>query len=318
MHDINVGDILNAAFHLKGIIRHTPTDNTVLLSDLCKANVRIKQENLQITGSFKLRGAANVIANLSEIKRKAGIVAPTAGNHGMGLAYAGGALGIPVVICLPHSADPSKVAFMQERGAVVQFFPDIEAARLAALELAANENMEFVSAYNHPKMIAGGGTVGLEILSDWPDVEIIIVPIGGGGLAAGIATLVKAIKPTIEIWGIQSEVSPTFLRWKEEGCTCPVEIADSIAEGISGFIEPQTITWPLVRDRVDRILSVSEVEIKSAIRTILKSERHVIEPSAAAAVAGCIRYASDLRGRNTAIILTGRNVGDKRYCQLLA
>lgn len=318
MLGINANDILKAAFHLKGIVRHTPIDQSVLLSSICNAEVRVKQENLQITGSFKLRGAANVIANLSEGKLKAGVVAPTAGNHGMGLSYAGRALDVPVVICLPHAADPSKVAFMQEQGAIVKFFSDIEAARLGALELSANENMEFVSAYNHSKMAAGGGTVGLEIVTDWPDVEILIVPLGGGGLAAGIATLVRAIKPEIEIWGIQSEASPTFLRWKEEGDTCAVDITNSIAEGISGFIDPQTITWPLVRDRVDRILTVSEAEIKSAILTILKSERHVIEPSAAAAVAGCIRYATDLRGRNTAIVLTGRNVGADRYRRLLA
>lgn len=310
-------DVLRAAALLAGTVRLTPLDRSHPLSARAGAEIRLKLENLQITGSFKLRGAANVLAQLPLAERLAGVIAPTAGNHGLGLAHAGKALGISVRICLPRSADPSKVAMMQASGALIDFFDDIEAARQGALRLAKEEGRSFVSAYDHRQMIAGGGTVGLEILREWPDVEVILVPVGGGGLVAGIATIARALNPSVEIWGVQSAASPTFVRWKECGQTGPVDIATSIAEGISGFIEPSTMTWPLVRDRVDRALSVCESEIRCAMKSMLEYERHVVEPSAAAAVAASLRYAKDLRGRRTAVVVTGRNIAADRYLRLI-
>ncbi|MCL6411551.1 threonine/serine dehydratase [Pantoea agglomerans] len=287
------------------------------LSALVGTEVRLKMENLQHTGSFKLRGAANVLASLNADQRRAGVIAPTAGNHGLGLACAGHAAGIPVSIFLPFSADPIKVSAMKSYGAQVTFFDNIEDARQEAIVAAQQSGATFVSAYNNQQMIAGGGTVGLEIMEDWPDADVILVNIGGGGLASGIATAIKGINPAAEVWAVQSEASPTFERWKEAGEAIPVEISSSIAEGISGYIEPEAMTWPLIRDRVDRVLLVSEVEIKAAMLLMLNLHSHVVEPSGVPAVAAAIRYAKELSGRKIVCVVSGRNISGSRYLKLV-
>ncbi|MFH5772687.1 threonine/serine dehydratase [Paracoccus sp. NGMCC 1.201697] len=314
---VSAPDILRAAQNIRPVIRATPLDRSMELSGLVGAEVRLKLENQQATGSFKLRGAANVIAHLDDRERATGVIAPTAGNHGLALAQAGRAAGVPVTICLPRTADPMKIAAMTANAAQIEFFDGIEEARQAALAQAHQGGARFVSAYDNPQMIAGGGTVGLEILTDWVDVQVILVCIGGGGLASGIATIAKAINPDVEIWAIQSEVSPTFIRWKQAGTQVQVDLAPSIAEGISGFIEPGTMTWPMVRDRVDRVLPVTEAEIRGAMLWMLDHHQQVVEPSGAAAVAGAIRYADSLAGRRTAAVVTGGNVSGARYRALL-
>ncbi|AYH01069.1 threonine/serine dehydratase [Pectobacterium parmentieri] len=314
---VTLKDIYDASQQIKTTIRRTPLDHSQELSALVGAEIRLKMENLQQTGSFKLRGAANVLANLDAEQRHAGVIAPTAGNHGLGLAYAGQVVGIPVTLFLPRSADPMKIAAMQGCGARVTFFDDVEEARQAAIIAAQQSGATFVSAYDNPYMIAGGGTIGLEIMEDWMDAEVILVNIGGGGLISGIATAAKAINPAIEVWGIQSEASPTFARWKEAGRTLPVDLAPSIAEGVSGYIEPNAMTWPLVRDRVDRVLTVSEAEIKAAMLSMLALHRHVVEPSGVPVVAGAIRYAKEIGGRKTVCVVTGRNISSQRYLMLL-
>lgn len=317
MDSVALKDIYAASRRIEATVCRTPLENSHALSTLVGTEVRIKMENLQHTGSFKLRGAANVIASLDADQRSIGVIAPTAGNHGLGLAYAGNVAGIPVSIFLPHSADPMKVSAMKSYGAQVTFFENIEDARLAAIAAAQQSGATFVSAYNNAQMIAGGGTVGLEIMEDWADAEVILVNIGGGGLASGIATAIKAINPSAEVWAIQSEASPTFASWKDAGETVPVVISPSIAEGISGYIEPEAMTWPFIRDRVDRVLLVSEAEIKEAMLLMLNLHCHVIEPSGAPAIAGAVRYAKDLNGRKTVVVVSGRNISGSRYLRLL-
>ncbi len=315
--NVNLKDIFLAAQRIKTTICRTPLEYSQELSALVGAEVRLKMENLQLTGSFKLRGAANVLASLDAEQRRSGVIAPTAGNHGLGLACAGKIAGIPVTICLPQSADPMKVAAMKGYGAEVRYFDGIEEARLAAIAAAQHSGATFVSAYDNPHMIAGGGTVALEILEDWMDAEVILVNIGGGGLAAGIATAIKAINPAVEVWGVQSEASPTFARWKEANDTVSVTLVPSVAEGISGYIEPGTMTWPIIRDYVDRVVTVSEAEIKAAMHLMLNLHRHVVEPSGIPAVAGALRYAKALRERKTVCVVTGRNISGSRYLGLL-
>lgn len=314
---ISITDVFKAAENIRGMIRATPLAHSAELSALTGAEVRLKLENQQHTGSFKLRGAGNVVAHLDQEQRKLGVIAPTAGNHGLALAYAGQAAGVPVTICLPHTADPLKISAMKRSGAQVDFYDEIETARQAALVIAEHTGTTFVSAYANRHMIAGGGTVGLEILNEWADTEVILVGIGGGGLASGIAIVAKAINPAIEIWAIQSEASPTFIRWKEAGKPVHVDLKESIAEGISGFIEPNTATWPIIRDCVDRILSVSEAEIKAAMFWMLDHHQQVVEPSGVAAVAGGIRYSNELGSRKTVVVVTGCNISGERYRSLI-
>lgn len=314
---VTLNDIYAASGRIKPTVCRTPLEPSHALSALVGTEVRLKMENLQLTGSFKLRGAANVLACLSANQQRAGVIAPTAGNHGLGLACAGQAAGIPVSIFLPLTADPIKVSAMKSYGARVTFFENIEEARQGAIVAAQQSGATFVSAYNNEEMIAGGGTVGLEIMEDWADAEVILVNTGGGGLASGIATAIKAISPAAEVWAVQSEASPTFARWKDAGDTIPVEITTSVAEGISGYIEPETMTWPLVRDRVDRVLLVSEAEIKAAMLLMLNLHSHVVEPSGAPAVAAVLRYAKELRGRKVVCVVSGRNIAAPRYLTLL-
>ncbi|MGP4037771.1 threonine/serine dehydratase (plasmid) [Pantoea agglomerans] len=314
---VTLKDIYAASGRIKSTVCKTPLEPSHSLSALVGTEVRLKMENLQHTGSFKLRGAANVLASLNADQRRAGVIAPTAGNHGLGLACAGHAAGIPVSIFLPFSADPIKVSAMKSYGAQVTFFDDIEDARQEAIVAAQQSGATFVSAYNNQQMIAGGGTVGLEIMEDWPDADVILVNIGGGGLASGIATAIKGINPAAEVWAVQSEASPTFACWKEAGEAIPVEISSSIAEGISGYIEPEAMTWPLIRDRVDRVLLVSEVEIKAAMLLMLNLHSHVVEPSGVPAVAAAIRYAKELSGRKIVCVVSGRNISGSRYLKLV-
>lgn len=314
---VTLKDIYAASGRIKSTVCKTPLEPSHSLSALVGTEVRLKMENLQHTGSFKLRGAANVLASINADQRRAGVIAPTAGNHGLGLACAGHAAGIPVSIFLPFSADPIKVSAMKSYGAQVTFFDNIEDARQEAIVAAQQSGATFVSAYNNQQMIAGGGTVGLEIMEDWPDADVILVNIGGGGLASGIATAIKGINPAAEVWAVQSEASPTFERWKEAGEAIPVEISSSIAEGISGYIEPEAMTWPLIRDRVDRVLLVSEVEIKAAMLLMLNLHSHVVEPSGVPAVAAAIRYAKELSGRKVVCVVSGRNISGSRYLKLV-
>lgn len=314
---VTLKDIYAASGRIKSTVCKTPLEPSHSLSALVGTEVRLKMENLQHTGSFKLRGAANVLASLNADQRRAGVIAPTAGNHGLGLACAGHAAGIPVSIFLPFSADPIKVSAMKSYGAQVTFFDDIEDARQEAIVAAQQSGATFVSAYNNQQMIAGGGTVGLEIMEDWPDADVILVNIGGGGLASGIATAIKGINPAAEVWAVQSEASPTFACWKEAGEAIPVEISSSIAEGISGYIEPEAMTWPLIRDRVDRVLLVLEAEIKSAMLLMLNLHSHVVEPSGVPAVAAAIRYAKELSGRKVVCVVSGRNISGSRYLKLV-
>lgn len=314
---VTLKDIYAASGRIKSTVCKTPLEPSHSLSALVGTEVRLKMENLQHTGSFKLRGAANVLASLNADQRRAGVIAPTAGNHGLGLACAGHAAGIPVSIFLPFSADPIKVSAMKSYGAQVTFFDDIEDARQEAIVAAQQSGATFVSAYNNQQMIAGGGTVGLEIMEDWPDADVILVNIGGGGLASGIATAIKGINPAAEVWAVQSEASPTVACWKEAGEAIPVEISSSIAEGISGYIEPEAMTWPLIRDRVDRVLLVSEAEIKAAMLLMLNLHSHVVEPSGVPAVAAAIRYAKELSGRKIVCVVSGRNISGSRYLKLV-
>lgn len=186
---VTLKDIYRAAQKIKTTICRTPLEYSQGLSALTGTEVRLKMESLQLTGSFKLRGAANVIASLNTQQKHAGVIAPAAGNHGLGLAFAGQVANIPVTIFLPRSADPMKVSAMKAYGAQISFFADIKEARQAAIITAQQAGITFVSAYDNPQMIAGGGTAGLEIMEDWLEAEVILVNIGGGGLISGLATL---------------------------------------------------------------------------------------------------------------------------------
>lgn len=314
---VSMQDILTARTRIRDFVRHTPLERSVELSRRLSGDVYLKMENLQLTGSFKPRGSFNRLQTLSESERLKGVIAPTAGNHGIGLSYAAAQLNIPAHIFLPENADPVKIALLKAQGAKIQFFETIEDARLAARRVAQEEGFTFVSAYNDKAVVAADGTIGLEILSDLPDVEIIVVCVGGGGLASGIGTVMKTVNSNIEVWGVQAANSPTFARWHEAGQTVAVELQPSIAEGLSGYIEPETITFPIFRQVVDRVVTVSEQELVDAMKWMLDHHQHVVEPSGAAAVAALLQNPEHLSGRKVAATITGRNISRSRLMALI-
>lgn len=314
--NICLKDIMAAHERISNYIRHTPLEYNEAISRHYNAKIYLKLENLQVTGSFKARGAYNRILTLTEREKKLGVIAPSAGNHGIGLAYAANDLNIPANIYLPENADSSKVQALRRYNATMKFFNSIEEARLSAIKDAADKGFTFVSAYNDPFMIEAGGTVALEILRDLKDVDIVITSLGGGGLTSGLGLALKSINPNINIWGVQTENSPTIATWYEKGKVIPVSLKPSIAEGLSGPIDPKTITFPIIQKNVDRILTVKEEEILEAMHIMLILQ-YIVEPSGAAGLAILDKVGYELQGKKVAIIITGRNISWSRLSILM-
>lgn len=315
---MNATSVEQAYRNMQGIIRKTPLLLSRQLSQLnIGSEVFLKLENEQVTGSFKARGALQVMASLTEEQRGKGVIAPTAGNHGMGLSYAGKAAGVPVHIYLPHSADASKVRYMQENGATVTYFPDIETARQAAFSDAASKGLTFVSAYNNPHMVVGAGTVAVETLAEQPDLGTLIVCTGGGGLTAGVGLYLKAHNPTTRLVAVQAENSPTIAEWLRYGKVTEVALKPSVAEGLSGLIDPSTVTFPILKEVVDEVVTVSEAEIVAAMQWLLDEHQIIAEPSGAAAVAAVLAGKVQLSGKKAALTVTGGNVSPERFTDLL-
>ncbi|WP_439879658.1 threonine ammonia-lyase [Pontibacter sp. MBLB2868] len=314
---MNKTEIEQAYRNMKPCISKTPLMRSEKLSSLIQGEVYLKLENQQLTGSFKVRGALQVMASLPTDTKYNGVVAPTAGNHGMGLAYAGNKAGVPVHIYLPSTADAAKVSFMEELGAHITYFPNIETARQAALKAAADQGLTFVSAYNNPNMIAGAGTLALEILNELPDLDIAVVCTGGGGLTAGMGLYLKAQQSRSRLVAVQTENSPTFAAWYKHGKVTQIALAPSIAEGLSGYIDPSTISFPIFKEVVDEVVTISETEITTAMRWLLEEHELVIEPSGAAGVAALLAGKVAVAGKKVVVTVTGGNISPERFGYLI-
>jgi threonine dehydratase len=303
-------DVQAARRRIQPYVRHTPLEYSPELSRLTGADVHLKIEALQVTGSFKPRISFNTLLSAAP----GAVVASTAGGHGIGLSYAAHTLGIPARIHLPHNADPVKIAAIRANGADLVFAGSVEEARLAARREAADTGALFVSAYNDPRVIAGGGTVGLEIAEDLPDVDLVVVGMGGGGLAAGTGIALAGAT----VWGVQPETSAVLTKWLHAGRQVDVPVRPSIADGLGGHIEPDSITFPLARQHVRLATEVSEEDIRMAMRWLAEEHRLYIEPSGAAPVAALMRDPGLATGhRNIAVILTGRNISLPRWLDLI-
>ncbi|NMO20997.1 threonine/serine dehydratase [Pyxidicoccus fallax] len=308
--------IREARERIAPFIRHTPLEPSPALSRRLGARVFLKLECLQVTGSFKPRISFNKLLSVDEVTRARGAVASTAGGHGIGLSHAARTLGVPVELFLPRTADARKVEVMRGNGARLHFFDSVPAAREAAQAYAREHQRLFVSAYNDPAVIAGGGTVGLEVLDDLPEVDLTVVGIGGGGLISGMGVAMKDRNPRMRLWGVQPEVSPVLAEWLRHGRPVPVESRPSIADGLGAQPEPDTLTLPLARRYVDRVLRVSEADIQDAMAWLLEEHQLVVEPSGAATVAALLRHPPE-GFRDVAVVITGRNISRARYVHLL-
>lgn len=305
-------DIHRARQRIDPYVRHTPLEPSEALSRRAGTSVHLKLETMQVTGSFKPRLSFHKLLTLDAEARARGVIASSAGGHGLGLAHVGRTLGVDVDVYLPSFADPQKVARMREFGARLTFFESVQAARQAARARARETGRTFVSAYNDPAIIAGGGTVGLEVLDDAPDTDLVLVGMAGGGLASGLGIALGTANPRARVWGVQPEVSPVLARWLAAGRPVPVESRPSIASGLGGRIEEDSLSFTLARRWVERTVCVSEDELRAAMALLLEEHQLVVEPSGAAPVAALLK--SDVRAfSRVVLVLTGRNIGAREY-----
>jgi threonine dehydratase len=306
---ITVADVEAAARRIAPFVWHTPIIRSPWLSAAIHADVWLKLESVQTTGSFKLRGATNALARQSD--RHHGltdIVTASAGNHGLAIAWAARELGLTVRAYVPATAPAVKRDTMRSLGATVIETADYDLAEAGARDDAARTGGCYVSPYNDPDVIAGAGTVALEMLADCPALDAIVVPLGGGGLLAGTGIVAKASPRPAWVIGAEAEASPVFTSSLAAGRIVTVDVKPTLADGLAGNLEPGSRTFALVADLGDRVLLVAEGSIDLAMRELLRRERLVAEGASAAAVGGLLQGGIDLRGRTVGVILSGRNV----------
>jgi threonine dehydratase len=318
---VHVADITAARRRIQPHIRRTPLVSSAWLSAVAGAEVRLKLESLQVTNSFKIRGALNATASLAERRSRARdrgerIVTASAGNHGRAMAYAAERLGLKLVVFTPQSAPRAKLDHIARHGADLRAAPSYEDAERMAKAFASETGALYVSPYSHPDVIAGAATVALEVLEDWPEVEAIMVPVGGGGLVSGIALAAKGLAPQVEVVGIEAEASPAFHEALKAGRVVDVEVHPTLADGLAGNMDPDTITFDLVRRFVDRIALAPEPAIADAIRGLFEEERVIAEGAGAAAVAALLAGVS-AAGRRLAVVVSGSNIDAELLARVL-
>lgn len=307
---LTLADIFHARATIQPYIFRTPLRASFLLSARIGARVYLKLENWQITGSFKLRGALNCIAHLTDSERARGIVTASAGNHALGVGYAARVWRVaPATIFVPRTAPQTKLAKLREFPVQVrQVGETYDDAHRAAEEFARTTGATFVPAYDHPHIVAGQGTIGVEIAEDAPDLDAILVPVGGGGLITGIAVAVKTMLPRTRIIAIQTDASPA-LRDSLRDDVCYEEYAHgpTICEGLAGGIG-KMVFEAAKQKLIDDVVIVAESDVRAAIRALAETEQLIVEGSGAVGVAALLTRAFDARGARVAVVLSGGNI----------
>jgi threonine dehydratase len=312
---VTLADVQAAAMRIMGAVVRTPTLHSKTLSDLTGATVYLKFENLQFTAAYKERGALNTLLQLDDAARAKGVIAASAGNHAQGLAYHGNRLGIPVTIVMPKSTPTVKVTQTESHGAsIILEGETFDEAYAHARQLEASNGYTFVHPFDDPRIIAGQGTVFLEMLADAPAIDTLIVPIGGGGLISGALTVAKAADRPIEVVGVQAELFPSMFN-RITGAHEPIG-GDTLAEGIA-VKEPGGLTAQIVEALVDEILLVSERSLEEAVSLLLQIEKTVAEGAGAAGLAALMTQPEKFRGKTVGIILTGGNIDTRLLANVL-
>jgi threonine dehydratase len=305
---VRMVDVEAARARLAGVVYETPCAFSQSLSDMTGARVFVKLENLQITGSFKERGAANVLLQLSPEERGRGVVTASAGNHGLAVAFHAARLGIAAVIVMPEWAPLTKVLSARRQGAEVVLHGDnYDEAYERAREIEAGRRLVFVHPFDDPRVIAGQGTIGLELAAQVPDLDAALVPVGGGGLVAGIAIALKSRRAGAEVIGVQSDEIAAMKAALATGDQVTVSAAPTIADGIA-VRRVGEHTLPLARRWVDQVVSVSEEEIANAILLLLEIEKTVVEGAGAVPLAALVNKKVALAGKTVALVLSGGNI----------
>ncbi|MGC4250173.1 MAG: threonine ammonia-lyase [Sphingobium sp.] len=312
---VSVDDILAARVRISGSIVQTPTLVSQTLSDMLGCKVFLKFENLQFTAAYKERGALNCLLQLGEEAKKKGVIAASAGNHAQGLAYHGKRLGVPVTIVMPTTTPTVKVTQTQGHGArVVQFGEKFDDAYAHARKLEAEEGLTFVHPFDLPDIIAGQGTIALEMLEQAPEIDTLIIPIGGGGLFSGMGTAARAMKPDIRLIAVQAELYPSMYDYIK-GADLPCD-GDTLAEGIA-VKHPGELTRRFVERLADDVLLVNERCLEEAVSLLLQIEKTVVEGAGAAGLAALLTHREMFAGRNVGLVLTGGNIDTRLLANVL-
>jgi threonine dehydratase len=316
---IGLQEICDAQRAIAPFVVPTPLVRSQFLSNLCGGDVFLKLENLQVTNSFKIRGAFNRFLHLSLEEKARGIVTASAGNHGQAVAFAARKLNFPAKIVVPKNTPRIKIEGIKKYGVELVLFGDIyDEAEQKAKDLARKDGLVFVSPYNDELIIAGHGTIGLEIIKALPNVDTVIVPVGGGGLISGISIAMKSVKPSLCVIGVQSEASPVMHESLKAGKIVAVQMTESIAEGLSGGIEKDSLTFKIAQEYVDKVLLIREETIRRAIFLLWDSEKQVVEGSGAAAIAPILENKRVFAGKTVVSVMTGGNIEAELFQSILA
>jgi threonine dehydratase len=310
-------DVLAARERISPYLLPTALHRYPALDALVGTETWVKHENHQPICAFKVRGGINLVSQLSEDERRRGVITASTGNHGQSIAYAARLFGVRAIICVPEGANPVKVASIRGLGAeIVTHGVDFDEARVRAAQLSEEQGYRYIHSGNEPHLIAGVGTQALEILEKQPDVEVIIVPIGGGSGAAGTCIVAKAMNPKIEVIGVQSAEAPAaYKSWKAHRLL--EDRMGTFAEGLatrSAFELPQRILW----EKLDDFVVVPDAEIRTAVPLMIETTRNLTEPAGAAALAAALQLKERLRGKRVALILSGSNITPAQLRDVLA
>lgn len=299
---------LEMLFDAQRVLKEAATVTPVIKADKIGENIYLKSENFQLTGSFKLRGAFYKIASLTPEEAEKGVIACSAGNHAQGVALSATRKGIKSVICMPAGAPISKVEATKAYGGEVVLVPGVyDDAAKRAVELMEEKGYTFVHPFNDERVIAGQGTIGLEIIQQLPDVEVVYVPIGGGGLISGVSYAIKALKPDCKVIGVQAAGAPSMYESRKQGEPIELEKVSTIADGIA-VKRPGDLTFEMCQKYVDEIVTVTEDEIATAILTLMEKQKTVAEGAGATALAAAMFDKANLKCKKSVCIVSGGNI----------
>jgi len=303
---------------LRGVAHRTPVVTSRTLDERTGTRAFLKCENLQRMGAFKFRGAYNRIAQLTRDERSGGVVAFSSGNHAQGVALAARLCGVPAAIVMPTDAPAAKIAATREYGADVYLYDrkTMDRGSIAA-DLAAERGATLVPPFDDPAIVAGQGTVALELLEDVPELDVLLVCTGGGGLLAGCAIAAKALRPEIAVYGVEPAAGDDFARSLALGERIEIPVPDTIADG-QQTTSPGALTFPIVRRLCDGIVTVTDEELREAMRFAFERLKLVMEPSGASALAALLAEKIEFRGSRVGVVVSGRNVDAARYAGIIA
>ena len=301
--------VISASKRIQPFIRKTYFTYSHSFSDLLNADVRFKMENLQVTGSFKARGAVNKLLSLSEKQRGKGVVSASTGNHGAAVAYAAQKLNVPCSIFVPLGASEAKLKNIKNYGAKIkEYGQDCVESELKARETTKYSGQAYISPYNDPLVIAGQGTIGFEIKNQCEMLDTIIIPVGGGGLVGGIASYLKFVWPSIKVIGCSPMNSAVMIHSIHAGKILNLDSKPTLSDGTAGGIEENSITFPICQNNIDETILVSECEIKNAMISFIENEHLLLEGAAGTAVATLIKLQNELKGKRVGVVICGGNI----------